>query len=162
MSKNHKNTNAAPVNNNVDSTNTKETTMSTTQELMKQVAALTAVVEELKHKQHSPTRDDGMVYTIPPALSESTIKVIKTKQARCIMTGLIKLRAEKIEQKLCTSATFTFTRSEWSDASVRLGGLETKQGADRVNIWYLKRNPKFQLLEDDTMAGSLNMIQRAQ
>ena len=149
------------VNNPVDDNSNKEVSMSN-EDVMKQLAELQSKYDKLAAVKHSPTRDDGAVYTILPTLSEAQImsKSI-APQAKKIMVGLVKLRAEKIEQGVATSATFTFDRREWADASVRLGNLETKQGADRVNKWYLNQHPKYQLLEDETIEGSLNMIQRA-
>lgn len=155
------------VNNPVDDNSNKEVSMSN-EDLIRKVAELEATVEQMKKVKHSPTRDDGVVYTILPELSEAqVIAQFKLKkngietQPRRIMRALVQLRDEKIEQGIATSATFTFNRMEWADAAVRLGKLETVQGADRVCKWYLNANPGFQLLEDEKIEGSLGWIQRA-
>ena len=151
------------VNNTVDDNSNKEVSMTNTEELMQRMSEMQARIDELSKVKHSPTREDGNIYTIPKTLSESMINAKQiAPQAKAIMVGLVKLRAEKIEQGVATSASFTFTRKEWADASVRLGGLKTRQGADRVNKWYLNQNPKYQLLQDDrNEENSLGFIQRA-
>ena len=151
------------VNNTVDDNSNKEVSMTNTEELMQRMSEMQARIDELSKVKHSPTREDGNIYTIPETLSESMINAKQiAPQAKAIMVGLVKLRAEKIDQKVATSASFTFTRKEWADASVRLGGLKTRQGADRVNKWYLNQNSKYQLLEDErNKENSLGFIQRA-
>tara|TARA_R100000458_G_C8274887_1_gene249873 strand:+ start:2606 stop:3226 length:621 start_codon:yes stop_codon:yes gene_type:complete len=151
------------VNNTVDDNSNKEVSMTNTEELMQRMSEMQARIDELSKVKHSPTREDGNIYTIPKTLSESMINAKQiAPQAKAIMVGLVKLRAEKIEQGVATSASFTFTRKEWADASVRLGGLKTRQGADRVNKWYLNQNSKYQLLEDErNKENSLGFIQRA-
>ena len=150
------------VNNTVDDNSNKEVSMTSTEELMQRVSEMQARIDELSKVKHSPTREDGNIYTIPKTLSESMINAKQiAPQAKAIMIGLVKLRAEKIEQGVATSASFTFTRKEWADASVRLGGLKTRQGADRVDKWYLNQNPKYQLLQDErNEENSLGFILR--
>ena len=157
------------VNNTVDDNSNKEVSMTKIEELLqrlkeaeKNTEVMQARIDKLSEVKHSKTSEDGNIYTIPKTLSESMINAKQiAPQAKAIMIGLVKLRAEKIEQGVATSASFTFTRKEWADASVRLGGLKTRQVSDRVDKWYLNQNPKYQLLQDErNEENSLGFILR--
>ena len=140
------------VNNNVDS-NSNEDKIMTNEEMMKQIAELTAKIEKLETKKNTRASVEQQKYTISGRIQMSDVdKIIITSgdknkflcpQAKHSLRAIIELRD-------ASSGTLTFTRKEWGEATenqVNDWSDKYKQTGDRINQWYHHQHSEYQFSE---------------